>query len=259
MRWIAIVAVLSIASGVRAQPGAGVAGDIDAARKALTEANYARAAEITNGIVGGGLSRNDLMEAWRIRGLALFFLQRLPEAEEALLEFLELDPLATMDPALVPPEAIAFLEQVRNKYEVELEKYRPKPKRKRYWWLNLVPVAGQIQNRDTTKAWILGSAEGVLLAANVGTFVLLKRWCDGDDDVCETPGGRDRNDAARAARIVNAVSGAVLIGVAGYGIIDAFIGHRRISRAEAESARETMSVGVFPTDDGGFVSLSGRF
>jgi hypothetical protein len=251
------VLVASLPAPAWAQPG-NVTGEIEAAQDALSSADYTRAATITEGIVRGGLSRSDLMEAWRIRGLALFFLEKRAEAEQALFEFLKLDPDATLDAAIVPPEAISFLEEVRTRYRTDLDKYRPKAKRKLYWWLNLVPVAGQIQNGDTTKAWIFGSAEGVLLATNITTFALLRSWCD-DKDVCESSDGTNRSDAARAARAINAVSGVALIGVVGYGIVDGFLGQRRISRERERSSRETMSVGVFPTPDGAFVTLGGPF
>jgi len=269
MRRLAIAMAVSIAMGAmdatpaRAQPGSGstsgdVSGDLEAAQAALSAAEYERAAEITGAIIRGGISRSDLTEAWRIRGLALFYLGRRAQSEQALLEFLKLDPDVIVDPALVPPELIAFIQDIRTRYATELDKYRPKPKRNRYWWLNLVPVAGQIQNGDTTKAWILGSSEGVLLAANVTTFVLLRSWCAADN-VCEKDSGENRGNAARAARAINTASGAVLIGVTAYGVIDAFVGHRRISRRESESSRETMSVGVFPTNDGAFVGVGGQF
>lgn len=262
----AALALAGVAAPARAQsPGSDqidVAAQLEAAQSALAAADHARAADLAATILQRQVSRADLAEAWRVRGLALFFLGKRAQAEQALFEFLKLDVDANLDPALVPPDAIAFFQGVRLDHEVELRAYRPKPPRRLHWWWNVVPVAGQIQNGDTTKAWIIGSAEVALLAVNVATYAVLKTWCNDGDGSCE-PDGSDRNDTARSLQVVNAAAGIVLIGVGVYGMVDGFVGYRRLVREESQPAAEPtrlpVSVGVVPSQDGVVLSIGTRF
>ena len=167
------------------------------------------------------LEAQDIVEAWRTYGLALFFLDHPDRAERAFLEYLKLDVDAGLDPTLVPPEAIVFFEDVRSRHAAELRKYRPKPAAKRYWALNFIPVAGQLQNRHRKKAWLVAGAGVALIATNVSTFAVLSRWCDDRTDVCRS-GQDSRSDAARTLRVVNIASAALLTGLAVYAIADGF-------------------------------------
>jgi hypothetical protein len=197
-----------------------------------------------------GLDRSDQAEAWRIHGLALFFLGRYGGAEISFFEYLKLDVDGRLDPALVPPEAIVFFEDVRARNAAELRKYRPAPRRKRSWALNLLPPAGQFQNRDHTKGWLIAGTGTVLLATNVSSFLILRDWCDPATGTC-TSGGEPRTEEARTLRAVNLISGALFFGLLTYGIVDGFVHYRRHD--------DSLSIGLVPGQDGASVFLHGRF
>jgi hypothetical protein len=196
--------------------------------------------------VGPGWPDPTRAEANRIYGLALFQLGLRTEAETALLAYLKLDPDAHLDPALVPPEALVFFEDVRARHQGEIIRHKPRPPRKRYWLLNLVPPLGQWQNGQTTKAWILGTTELVLLGANIGTYIALSSMCDESDFTCSS-------DSAGVLKTINLVSGVAFVGVYLYGVYDGFRGYAR------PRVDERPIVTLAPTDDGLLFVLGGSF
>ncbi len=197
-------------------------------------------------------------EAYRILGLSLFFQERFLEARAAFLEYLRSEPDAHLDPALVPPEAITLFEDVRARNLTEIESLRPKPKKKRYLLLNLVPGAGQYQNGDKTKGVVVAVGLGALLAANVATYYWLKNNCDSETRVC---GNTDEGGAnkARDYQTANQITGVAAIGVYAYAIIDGYMGYRAANRAENNPTRNDMRFGLLPQDGGAQVHLSLNF
>ena len=192
------------------------------AAASLDAGSYQRAADLARGIVANpDVPATDRAEAWRLYGLASFFLEQHTGAEEAFLAYLKLDIDGRLDPALVPPEAIVFFEDVRARHAAELRKYRPGPERRRYRALNLLPPAGQFQNGHAVKGWVLAGVGGLSLATNVSTYLVLRRWCDPDTGVCKR-GDESRTDSARSLRTINTVSGVLFLGTMAYGIIDGF-------------------------------------
>ena len=200
----------------------------------------------------------DRAEAYRVLGLALFFQERLLEARAAFLEYLRNDPDAHLDPALVPPEAITLFEDVRARNLAEIEALRPKPKRKRYLLLNLVPGAGQYQNGEKTKGIILAAGLGTLLAANLGSYFWLENNCDDVTRVCGDADG-DGAGTARDLQLLNQLSGVAAIGIYGYAVIDGYLGYRAAERAERRPTRNHMRYGVLPTQSGANVHLMFAF
>jgi len=251
-----LVAVL-VALAIPRIAGADVASDLESAADALQRGDYESAERVAARVVlsGPSLARDDRAEGWRIYGLALFFLDRTAEADHALLEYLKLQPDAVLDPALVPPEAIRFLDDLRLEHADELAEYRPRPKRKRYWALNLAPPAGQFQNGDTTKAWTLTGLGVALAATNVITFLVLRDWCSGPGDTCD----EGKTEDAERLRTVNYASGAALAVLYLYGVWDGFSGHRRISREEKAAEERRFSFDLRPTGSGAVFVLEGRF
>lgn len=220
------------------------------AAAALDAGAHQRAADLARGVVANpDVPATDRAEAWRLYGLASFFLEQHGAAEEAFLAYLKLDVDARLDPALVPPEAIVFFEDVRARHAAELRKYRPGPERRRYWALNLLPPAGQFQNRQPVKGWVLASAGGLALATNVGTYLVLRSWCDERTGVCKS-GDESRAGPARTLRTVNTVSGMLFLGAIAYGVYDGF----RNFRPNAPRASRA-SLQVVPGPDGGMVSV----
>ena len=245
MRWMVVVAVVLLAVDARADRTA----DLAAANRLLLEGNHEQARALAARItVEPALLPAERAEANRIQGLALFYLGRREEAEGALRAYLELEPDAHLDPALHPPEAVVFLEEVRTRHAGALRIARPPPKRKRIAWLNLLPPAGQFQNGDTTKAWILGGLEVALLAINVSTYAMLTSSCNADLTCDRDP------SSSRRMRTMNLVSGGLLAGVVAYGIIDGYVGYGRISARE-----RAVNVALFPTGSGALLTAALRF
>lgn len=239
MRWgglLVTVALLCAAGPAAAQPAADALGEANAA---LGAGDYQKASALAGQVARApGPSDRDRAEAWRVLGLARFYLGDRDGARAAFLEYLELDPDGRLDPALVPPEAISELEHVRNEHAAEIAARRPKRHRRSYW-LNLVPVAGQWQNGDRGKMWFVAGAGTALLAANITSYVLLSRWCGGADDTCDEgqpgqPGYSNHIDEARTARTINIASGVALIALYAWGVYDGISTYNRLEREEAE-------------------------
>ena len=155
----------------------------------------------------------DRAEAHRLLGLAALDGDQSERAEAHFFAYLKLDLDGRLDPNLYPPETVAFFEGVRGKHAAALRALRPKPRRAML--LNLIPPAGQFQNRERTKAWVLAGVGGTLLISNLGSYVLLRSWCDGDDGTCE---GHTRS--ARFLRDLNLGTGIALVGLYAYGVYD---------------------------------------
>ncbi len=164
----------------------------------------------------------DRLEVLRAYGISCALVGRPTAAEGAFLLLLEADPRAVLDRHNVRPEAVAVFDSVRvRRSQALLAAYR-RGKAKRYLLLNLIPPAGQFQNRDHGKAYTLLALELSLLATNITTGSLLYAWRGDNQDF---PG---HEESARFLRPLNWVSFGVLVTCVVYGIIDGFVvGHRR--------------------------------
>ncbi len=223
---LAIALVALWCTTAAAQPGADPLAEAGAA---LAANDFERALELA--VVDDDAPVHDRAEAHRVRGLAHFFLGAYADAEAELVAYLELELDATLDPTQYPPEAVSFFEDVRTRHAAALKKKRPR--QRRYKLLNLIPPIGQIQNKQYTRAWVFGGIEVALAATHLTTYFVLRSQCDGDGFTCESGGTADTT-SARRLRFVNYASGAALIGVYLYGVIDGFRGYGRRSRERAE-------------------------
>jgi hypothetical protein len=263
---LAVVVALGLAGAPRpadAQPGA-QAGDspaalLGAAHDALAAGDHATAARLAERVVGA-TALAERTEALRVLGLSRFFLGQRAAAEGAFVELLVLDADAHLDPALVPPEAIVFFEDVRARRAPELAARRPPPPRRRIPWLAPLPIFGQVQNGDRTKAWLIGGAGATLLAINLGTYAWLRQHCDRETGLCHdaTAGADDAagdlTGRARTMQGINLAAGVGLVGLAIYAAVDGVLGYRADSRSGA------VELGGTATPDGGFsLVLGGRF
>ena len=234
-RWLLAALLLCAPALAAAQPAADLLGE---ANVALGAGDYKKARALAGQVARApGPADRDRAEAWRVLGLAYFYLGDRTGARAAFLEYLKLDPDGTLDAALVPPEATSLLEEVRNDHAAEIAARRPKS-HKRSFWLNFVPPAGQWQNGDRGKMWFIASAGTALLAANVASYVMLRRWCGGSDDTCDEgepgqPGYSNHTDEARTARVINIGSGLALVALYVYGVYDASSTYHRLAREEA--------------------------
>lgn len=186
-------------------------------------------------------AKGDRAEAHRLLGLAALARRDPTVADAQFLAYLKLDLDGRLDPALYPPEVVAFLEDVRGRHAAELRALRPRPKRS--WVLNLLPPAGQFQNGHRGKAWTLAIVGGAALAANVTSYALLRSWCD-DDGTCA------HTSSARTLREVNLGAAVVFAGVYLFGVWDGF---RHFQRTPA------MSVTPVALVDGAGVAVQVRY
>ncbi|NTX51932.1 hypothetical protein HUA74_25170 [Myxococcus sp. CA051A] len=69
----------------------------------------------------GGLNEDELVELHKLAGLAAFNLGRTEEASRHLRALLRLDPDFSLDPFVVPPPAVTFLESIKDDMTNELE------------------------------------------------------------------------------------------------------------------------------------------
>jgi hypothetical protein len=183
----------------------------------------------------------DRLEALRVYGIACTLTGRNTAAEGAFLLLLREEPSTQLDPALVRPEAVAFFERVRLRHREELIAVYRKNRRPHYWAVDLIPIAGQLQNRDWKKAIGFGVAEAALLASHITTGVLLGQY-QGDNGtfIVHNMDGSivDHRSAMKPLLAVNYTSFALLLGVTVSGIIDAFVvGARREQREHQTEAQ----------------------
>lgn len=200
---------------------------------------------------GTTLRDADRAEVFRLRGLVAYFTGRHDDADAAWLAYLRLELDGRLDPGSVPPEAVTFFESVRSRHGAELRALRPRPRPPRTWWmLNLVPAAGQLQNREPLKAWLVGGAFVAALGANLVSYGLLRRWCDGADGTCD-----GHSDQARTLRGVNLASGVAAIAVYALSVADGLRG-MRVRRAQAH---EGATLVLAPTPGGAALAYGRRF
>lgn len=189
----------------------------------------------------------DRAEAHRLLGLAAYAQGRLDDADRELFAYLRLDLDGHLDPHLYPPETVAYFESVRARHAGELRALRPRPARTVL--LNFLPPFGQFQNGHRTKGWIIAGVGGGLLAANLATYAIVRRWCDEDDGTCEVD-GRSRRPTADTLLDINHVAGVAAIAVYAYGVIDGFRHYRR---------RPALIVTPPAAGEGAVLGLAGRF
>lgn len=178
----------------------------------------------------------DRLEALRVYGIACTLTGRRTAAEGAFLLLLREAPSTQLDPALVRPEAVAFFNEVRARHRAELLAAYRKNRRPYYWALDLIPLAGQLQNRQWRKAIVFGALEIALLATNITTGALLSHY-EGSDRTFMA-GSNDRTSIFEPLRDVNWISFGLLLGVTAGGLVDAFVvGARRAERDRQVEAR----------------------
>ena len=204
---------------------------LELARDAFMEGQYDRVVGLTSILTHEEtLGRTDRAEAWRLRGLSLYFLERPTDAESALVQYLEHEPDAHLDPALFPPDAVVFFEDVRARHAGRIALKRPRPTKRRYAALNFLPPLGQVQNNDVTGAWIVGGTGAALVGVNVTTYFMLRGNCSRSDLTCDYDAS-----TADALRTANLLSALALVGWYAYGVYDGRRGPPTPALSTAES------------------------
>lgn len=245
------------APAAHAQPGASTSDVLREGNTAALAGDWGGVSALVEPLLARSLATPDLGEAHRLAGIAAFFQQRGDAAEQHVLAYLRIDLDGRLDPALYPPEVVAFFNDVASRHAAELRALRAPP-RQRTWLLTLLPPIGQYQNGDHTKAYVLGGAMGAILIVNLTTYNYLRRWCNHTDGAagggltCDEDGS-DHTRAARAIRPYNIASGVAFILMYGYGVFDGIRGYRRQSREQAVQPFAAR------TNNGGVVGITGRF
>jgi len=233
---VAPVAMVVLWVGIaRAQPGPSTSEVLREGNTAALAGDWRRVAELVDPLIHRQLALADLGEAHRLAGLAAFFEQRIDAAEGHFLGYLRIDLDGRLDPALYPPEVVAFFNDVASRHAAELRALRFTPTRS--WLLTLLPPLGQLQNGERIKAYVIGGAAGALLIANLTTYYYLRAWCEHTDGTAggglSCYDGGDRNHDAARLRPWNIASGIGFLVVYAYGVYDGVRGYRQRSREQA--------------------------
>jgi hypothetical protein len=214
-----------------AQPGPSTSEILRDGNTAALAGDWPRVSQLVEPLLQHQLTTIDLGETHRLAGIAAFFEQHNAAAEEHFLAYLRLDLAGRLDPALYPPEVVAFFNDVASRHAAELRALRSRAHRS--WLLTLLPPFGQLQNGERTKAYVLGGALGGLLVANLTTYYFLRAWCEdtsgpvGGGLTCYN--GGDHNHAAARLRPYNIATGIGFLVVYAYGVFDGVQGYRRQS------------------------------
>jgi len=171
-------------------------------------------------------------KAFRLLGIGLYLTNRPLGAKTAFTELLRRDPDARLDPTTTRPELVAFFESLRYR---QLNQQRSA--RKVYW--NFLPPAGQFQNGDTVKGWVVLGVAMVPVAELVTSFILLTKW--------RRPGNTSmHHDAAENLQRADWVAAGLLSATYLYGVIDGLIGYSR----PLEESKPPVSVFLLPGGGG---------
>lgn len=223
----ALVVVALLARIASAQPGYDPTSALRDANAAAVAGAWPTVAALTAPLVGASsIARTDRAEALRLHGLAAFFTGDAALAERDFVAYLHLEPDGHLDPALYPPEAINFFNDVRARHAAELRAARPPPAR--YAALTLVPPFAQFQNGERTKGWVLLGLLGAFAGANISTYFVLRAWCHDPGDTCDAD-GKNHVHAARALSYANTFTGLALIATYVYAVYDGVHGYRQRS------------------------------
>jgi hypothetical protein len=249
--WIGLAATTA-----HAQPAAATSDVLREGNTFALAGDWRGVSALVEPLLERSLATPDLCEAHRLAGIAAFFQQRGAAAEQHIVAYLRIELDGRLDPALYPPEVVAFFNDVASRHAAELRALRAPPPH-RTWLLTLLPPIGQYQNGDHTKAYVLGGAMGALLIVNLTTYSYLRRWCNHSDGkaggslTCDEEG--DHTRAAMALRPYNIASGIAFLLTYGYGVYDGIRGYRQQSREQAVQPFAAR------TNNGGVVGITGRF
>ncbi|HEU4733884.1 MAG TPA: hypothetical protein VFT22_38590 [Kofleriaceae bacterium] len=255
----ALVCLSLCAAVARAQPAAATSDALRDGNTAALAGDWQRVSELVAPLLDRPLSSADRAEAHRLAGIAAFFAQRTAAAEQHFLGYLRLELDGRLDPALYPPDVVAFFNDVASRHAAELRALHTPPRR-RSWLYTLLPPWGQFQNGERTKGYVLGGVLGAALVTNLITYAYLRAWCDHTDGpaggalTCtDGPGGRAGMRAAQRLRPINIASGIAFWALYAFGVYDGIRGYRRVSRELAVQPY------IHVSTEGGGLGLSGSF
>jgi hypothetical protein len=248
------LALIALWFGVaHAQAGRSTSEILRDGNAAALAGQWLRVTELVEPLLQRELADAELGEAHRLAGIAAFFEQRSAAAEGHFVAFLRIELAGRLDPALYPPEVVAFFNEVAARHDAEFRAVQSPPRRT--WVLTLLPPVAQFQNGDRIKAYALGGALGGLLIANLTTYYYLRAWCEHTDGTSGGglscyDGGDHNHDAARL-RPYNIATGIGFLALYAYGVFDGIWGYHQRSReplvqpfAAVSAERRVVGIGV---------------
>ena len=195
-------------------------------------------------------SRDDLMEAHLLLGLAHLELGNRSDAEREIEEALFLDSKLQLDPLVFSAQAIEFVEERRREIEgrakrdaearVEAEARERLREllentiviERRPFYINFIPFgAGQFQNGHRNKGIAFAVSEAVLCGVSVGVFGYLFNEYGFNGAVPREELGR-----ARQLQGAQVVSGSLCLAVVTYGVVDSLIYYESTTRVPANES-----------------------
>jgi hypothetical protein len=222
-------------------------------------------------------SEVQIVQAHRILGVSYLFERHQVAAKGEFRKLLQLSPDYHFDPLLDPPQVVDFFNSVRKDYDEELahlEEKRKVAERARLrdreecdkrggpsvvekrvgrnsFAVSFIPFgAGQFQNGQRGKGWTFLTIESVLGAASVGAFATNlalyglrpQRACRRDTGDAACPANEiDHTEENRSRWLLRTqvVTGAMFLGAALWGIIDAMAYYRPETQLASSAAPAT--------------------
>jgi hypothetical protein len=228
---------------------------------------YEKVVSLLRPIIERGLinEKADLTEALRMYGISLFLTGRKPGALLVFGRVVDMDPTLRLDPRLVPPEVVTAFDKIRKQHLAKKVR-RVRHTRSRYAVLNFIPPAGQFQNGQHLKAWLILAAEVSLLAVNLASYGVLrsKKYRHGGSYVVQNIHGEiveDHRKLAKSMLGVNYASFGLLLATVVYGIVDGYVVMHRQEKKERKRRKfleKQLSIAPGPGMDVG-VSLAVSF
>lgn len=130
-RLLLALSVLAALAG--AAPARAVAPDLELkrARDRFEYGDYADAAKLARKLIDDGrlASEDQLVEAYRVLGLALFYQDKKDEARSAFVSLLSIEPDYRLDPFFHPPRVVEFFDKVKAQNEALLAPIREQKQR----------------------------------------------------------------------------------------------------------------------------------
>ncbi len=189
-------------------------------------------------IVEGGVSSSTPFEradALRFLGIGLYLTGRIEGSRVAFTELLRLRPETYLDPTITRPEVVAFFGMLKrdNDHRLAMEHRANLPNP--VW--NLLPPAGQFNNGDRHRGWVLAGALGLSFT----TAVVTKVWLLSSEQGNHTFG--DATETATTMRTINRWSVGVFAVAYVAGVIDGFLRHGNAPTNSSANPSTNLSFG----------------
>ncbi|MBA2541268.1 MAG: tetratricopeptide repeat protein [Deltaproteobacteria bacterium] len=246
----ATLALMFAATTALATPSA----DLDKGREAYRTKDWDSAFKTINSLVHPRreLARvEDTWEAYVLVGASLYHLGRRNEAVEEFKLALELDLERTITTSFHSQDVVQLFEDIKARVKAELElkqlQREQTERERRYreyldtvgvfetnnYGVNFVPFgAGQFQNKQRTKGYILGSAQILTGGTSVVTFIYLAgKYGLSSSQVPLTDGPR-----VRQIQQLEIGTGFAFIGLYLYGVIDAMVNYKSQRRIKGDDS-----------------------